>query len=124
MMHVSKDVLDGDRIDPHKIDLVGRMGRSFYVRASGDAVMSLYQDIKADPIGYNSLPDIAKNSLVLTGNDIGNLAAITEMPSDDEISKAKNNISAYGDDLEHHCANLIAADKADEALLLLLAADK
>jgi len=41
-MHVSSDILDNKgRVDPQKIDLVGRLGGEFYVRASGDAIFEL-----------------------------------------------------------------------------------
>jgi flavin reductase (DIM6/NTAB) family NADH-FMN oxidoreductase RutF len=41
-MHIDPGILDaGGRIDPHKIDLAGRMGGDFYVRASGDAVFQV-----------------------------------------------------------------------------------
>jgi len=121
VMHIDEHVIDGNRIDPHKMDLVGRMGRSYYVRASGDAVLSLYQSVKSKPIGYESLPDVAKQSRVLTGNDIGALAALEEMPSAELISDAEAKLPAYGDDLERHCANLIREDKAADALPLLIA---
>ena len=39
LIHIDKSVLDDNgNIDPHKIDLVGRMGGDYYCRASGDAV--------------------------------------------------------------------------------------
>jgi len=99
------------------------MGRSFYVRASGDAIMTLYQSVKSKPIGYDQLPSTAKNSKVLTGNDIGALAAIEEYPSEDAIAEAKKKAIAIGDDLEKHCANLIEVDNAQDALALLIAAE-
>jgi flavin reductase (DIM6/NTAB) family NADH-FMN oxidoreductase RutF len=41
-IHVNPEVLDEKgRIDPHKIDLVGRLGGEFYVRASGSALFKL-----------------------------------------------------------------------------------
>jgi flavin reductase (DIM6/NTAB) family NADH-FMN oxidoreductase RutF len=41
-MHINEDVLDADgKIDPHKIDLVARMGGDYYCRASGDAVFEV-----------------------------------------------------------------------------------
>ena len=41
-IHVSADVLDGQgRIDPDKIDLVGRLGGDNYVRASGSAIFRI-----------------------------------------------------------------------------------
>ena len=41
-MHVNPEILnEKGRIDPHKIDLVGRLGGDFYVRASGDALFEV-----------------------------------------------------------------------------------
>ena len=41
-IHVNPDVLDEKgRIDPRKIDLVGRLGGEYYVRASGPALFEL-----------------------------------------------------------------------------------
>jgi flavin reductase (DIM6/NTAB) family NADH-FMN oxidoreductase RutF len=41
-MHLSPEILnEKGRIDPHKIDLVGRLGGNFYVRASGDALFEI-----------------------------------------------------------------------------------
>jgi len=121
VMHIDEHVIDDNRINPHKIDLVGRMGRSFYVRASGDAVLSLYQSVKSQPIGYNALPGVAKNSRILSGNDIGELAALDKMPTPEMIEEAENKLEGYGNDLERHCANLIEQGKANDALPLLMA---
>lgn len=121
VMHIDENVIDNNRIDPHKIDLVGRMGRSFYVRASGDAILTLYQAVNSKPIGYESLPEIAKKSRVLTGNDLGALAALEDLPTEEMIQEAEDKLDGYGDDLEKHCANLIQQDKAIIALALLIA---
>jgi len=41
-MHVDQSILDEKgRIDPCKIDLVGRLGRDYYVRASGPALFEV-----------------------------------------------------------------------------------
>lgn len=124
MMHIDEDVLDGDRIDPHKIDLVGRMGRSYYVRASGDAVLTLYQDVKGNPIGYHALPENARSSNILTGNDLGSLAALEAMPSTAEIEAAKALMEEYGDDWEINCIQLIRDDRAADALALFILASR
>ncbi|MDF1694640.1 MAG: flavin reductase family protein [Saprospiraceae bacterium] len=121
IMHIDEHVIDDNRINPNKIDLVGRMGRSYYVRASGDAVVTLYQSVKSKPIGYEVLPEIIKKSRILTGNDIGELAALEEMPSTTSIEEAESKLAAYGTDLERHCANLIEQGKASDALTLLIA---
>ena len=41
-MHVNPEILDEKgRIDPHKIDLVGRLGGDYYVRASGSTLFQI-----------------------------------------------------------------------------------
>ena len=124
IMHIDEDVIDDNRINPHKIDLVGRMGRSYYVRASGDAVITMYQNVGANPIGYNALPEIAKKSNLLSGNDIGELAALESLPTDEEIQSAKDAIMEFSDDVEINCINLIREGKANEALALLMVANE
>lgn len=81
MIAVDESVLNGDRLDPHKLDLMGRMGRNYYVRASGDAVMEIYQSVTDIPIGYDGLPPSIKESTVLTGNEIATLASLTDRKS-------------------------------------------
>jgi len=124
IMHIDEDIIEDNRIDPNKIDLVGRMGRSFYVRASGDAIISMYQNVGADPIGYNALPAIAKKSNLLSGNDIGELAALDALPTEAEIEIAKDAIKDFTEDVEINCINLIREGKANEALALLMVANE
>lgn len=123
MMHIDEDVIDENRIDPHKIDLVGRMGRSFYVRASGDAVISLYQSVKSEPIGYDKLPQVAKSSKVLSGNDLGEMAALESLPTEEELAKAKTKLAKL-DDVEIKCIDLIQKGKVRKALALLTVAEQ
>lgn len=89
-VHVRENILDEkDRINPHKIDLMGRMGRAFYTRASGEAIHRIYQPVKPLPIGYAQLPESVRHSTVLTGNDLGRLAAILEAPTDPSLQKLR-----------------------------------
>jgi len=89
-MHVSHDVLtDRNRIDPDKMDLMGRMGRAYYVRCSGDAIHTIVQEYNPVSIGYDHLPDHIKNSPVLTGNDLGKLAGQVAFPTLEEIADAR-----------------------------------
>ena len=82
MMHVAEFVLDENgKIDPHKIDLMGRMGRAFYVRASGDAVMPIFQAVPEIVIGYDALPEKVRNSNILSGNNLGQLAGLKTWPT-------------------------------------------
>jgi len=85
LMHISEDVLnDSGRIDPHKIDLMGRMGRFYYVRASGDAVEEIVQNVSTIGIGFDGLPAGIRHSDILTGNNLGQLAGLPALPAPDE----------------------------------------
>ncbi len=88
-MHVAKKVPgERNRIDPHKMDLMGRMGRAYYVRCSGQAIHTIVQEFLPVTIGYDNLPDHIKNSPILTGNDLGKLAGLVSLPTSEEISSA------------------------------------
>lgn len=79
-MHIAEEVIDNGRINPHKMDLMGRMGRAYYVRASGEAVHTIVQSVTDLAIGYEQLPEHIRNSTILTGNNLGQLAGITAIP--------------------------------------------
>ncbi len=92
MMHIKETILNANgRIDPDKIDLVGRMGADTYVRASGAALFEVEKPNKNKGIGIDALPDSIRNSPVLTGNNLGQLANIEKIPAHEEIEKVYNN---------------------------------
>lgn len=85
LMHIAEEVLnDKGRIDPHKIDLVARMGRFYYARASGEAIFEVAQEVTAIGIGFDGLPAGIRHSNILTGNNLGQLAALLALPSEAE----------------------------------------
>jgi len=86
LMHISESVLtESSRIDPHKIDLMGRMGRFYYARAGGDAVMEIVQKVTDIGVGFDALPESLRHSSVLTGNELAQIAALTALPDPAEI---------------------------------------
>lgn len=92
LMHINDDVLDAQgRIDPHKIDLVARMGGPLYCRASGDAIFEINQPYDKFGIGFDALPGKIKTSKVLTGNDLAELASAEKLPSNEEVDSFRNN---------------------------------
>jgi flavin reductase (DIM6/NTAB) family NADH-FMN oxidoreductase RutF len=100
-MHIKDEVIDENgRIDPHKIDLMGRLGRAFYVRASGDAIKTIVQPVTELTIGYSALPASIKNSKILSGNNIGQLAGLTEAPEKEEVMSLRENDYAVKEVLE------------------------
>ena len=85
-LHIAKEVVDDrNRIDPHRIDLMGRMGRAYYVRASGSAIHTIVQSVLEIGVGYDQLPEHIRSSSVLTGNNLGQLAGIPELPTKDAV---------------------------------------
>lgn len=85
LMHIAEEILnDKGRIDPHKIDLMGRMGRFYYVRASGDAVQEIVQEVTSIGLGFDGLPPGIRYSPILTGNNLGQLAGLPALPAPDE----------------------------------------
>jgi flavin reductase (DIM6/NTAB) family NADH-FMN oxidoreductase RutF len=80
-MHINDDVLnEAGIIDPHKIDLVARMGGDYYCRASGSAVFTVPKPNTQLGIGIDSLPERIRRSPVLTGNNLGLLGNSASMP--------------------------------------------
>lgn len=91
LMHIDERVLsETGRIDPHKIDLVARMGRFYYARASGPAIFEIAQTVTAIGVGFDVLPEGLRHSAVLTGNDLGHIAALTALPSREEVLAIAN----------------------------------
>lgn len=80
-MHIDDAVLDEKgMIDPHKIDLVARMGGDYYCRASGDSVFTVPKPNLELGIGIDKLPESIRTSRILTGNDLGILGNCTAIP--------------------------------------------
>lgn len=86
-LHIDEGVLDGERINPHKLDLVGRLGRAHYVRASGSNVFDVYQSVLQPALGFDQLPSHLRESTVLTGNELAQIAGLYEMPKEELIQE-------------------------------------
>ena len=83
-MHLNDEVLnEHGQIDPHKIDLVARMGGDYYCRASGDAVFQVPKPNLQLGMGFDRLPARIKNSRILSGNHLGQLANCDQIPLPD-----------------------------------------
>lgn len=90
LMHIDDAILDEDgRIDQTKIDLVGRMGGNFYVRAHGDALFEVAKPLQTMGIGVDQIPEDIRNSTILTGNDLGKLGNVETLPDETEVNDFK-----------------------------------
>ena len=90
-IHINEDYLNenGD-LDTQKLDLVARMGGSWFCRANGDALFEIPKPIFNKGIGVDQLPSHVLESSVLTGNHLGRLGNMEAIPSDSEIAAQKS----------------------------------
>ena len=123
-IHLREEVVDEKgRINPHKMDLMGRLGRAYYVRASGDAIHTIVQPVTQMVIGYQALPEHLRNSTILSANNLGQLAGLYQIPSAEacrkllktdnrlqEILQSENKIEA----LHHYIREVLENDKERE----------
>lgn len=133
LIHINEEILDANsRIDPHKIDLVARMGADYYCRASGSAVFEVPKPNTRLGIGVDTLPLSIRNSRILTGNNLGMLANIHELPVINpsfEDEQLKNIIQYYSitpdemeKELHRYAQQLLERGKVSEAWQVLLTA--
>lgn len=90
LMHISESVLNEKKfVDQNKLDLVGRLGANWYIRASGSALFEVQKPVGIG-IGVDALPERIRNSTILTGNNLGQLGNVEILPSKEEIFAFKN----------------------------------
>lgn len=86
LAHFSEDILnEKGLIDQTKTDWVARLGGDWYCRASGKALFEVPKPSIHKGIGVDALPDFIKSDKSFSGNDLGRLGNIEEMPSDEDI---------------------------------------
>ena len=101
-LHIDDAVLDeNEAIDQKKLDLVARAGGSYYSRAK-DGFFEIPKPIATLGIGVDSFPDHVKNSMILTGNDLGMLGNIETLPP-------KNHVNAFVKEVGERYPNIKSA---------------
>ncbi|MEM9361292.1 MAG: flavin reductase family protein [Bacteroidota bacterium] len=88
-IHLNADYLTDEKLDTQKLDLVGRMGGSWYVKASGNALFEIPKPIQTKGIGVDALPKEIRESQVLTGNNLGRLGNLEALPSEADINSVQ-----------------------------------
>ena len=89
-IHVKESLLDqNEMIDQHKIDLVSRMGGNWYCRADKNSMFEIQKPITTCGIGFDALPKDIRNSSILSGNDLGQLAGIEQLPNETDVNEYK-----------------------------------
>lgn len=128
-MHIDKNILtDAGAIDPLKIDQVSRMGANWYSRAK-EGLFEVPKPIAKTGIGVDQIPENIRLSDILTGNDLGMLGNVEQLPTQAQIdtfiaSDAHiKELVKTGDELVIHkkAQELLAQKNVNNAWKILLA---
>jgi hypothetical protein len=136
-MHIDDSLLDdpptgaqGKKIDQRKIHHIARLGGDWYCKVDQSNLFHVQKPNTELGIGVDALPGSIRNSKILTGNNLAQLANVNEMPVIEpsfEDAHLKNIIQYYSvnpDEMEKelhaYAKNLLDEGKVREAWQVLL----
>ncbi len=131
-MHIDDAILnaEGTMIDQTKLALVARLGGDWYCKVDAHNLFKVAKPNTALGIGIDAIPDSIKQSRILTGNHLGQLGNVHELPLIDPAfhdDRLKNIIQYFSinpnemeQELHQYAAELLQQDKVYEAWQILL----
>ena len=132
-IHINEEVLNEQgKIDPIAIDLVGRCGGDFYSRCNAQSMFEVPKPIRNKGIGVDQIPEDIRYSKILSGNDLGMLGNVEELPNETDVNEYKlielselfieleDQQSALEEALHHKAKELLNEGKVEEAWKALL----
>jgi len=131
-MHIDDSLLDENKkIDQRKINHVARLGGDWYCVVNEQNLFQVEKPNTQIGIGVDALPETIRKSRLLTGNELGQLANVHEIPAidpafeDDHLKQIILYYSLNPDEMEKelhtYAKKLLAAGKVKEAWQILLA---
>ena len=131
-LHIDDSLLDEElKMDQRKIHHVARLGDDWYCKVDESNLFRVAKPNKELGIGVDALPEGIRNSKILTGNNLGQLANVQEMPMIDpsfDDSLLEEIIQYYSIDPEEmekeihfYAKKLLDDGKVSEAWQVLLA---
>ena len=132
VMHIDESILNTEgKIDQTKMHHVARLGGDWYCKVDENNLFKVEKPNTQLGIGVDALPPSIKNSNILNGNNLGQLANVTEIPFVDAAfndDKLKNIIQYYSinpdemeKELHRYAKELLDGGKVNEAWQVLLA---
>lgn len=132
LMHIDDSLIDENKkMDQRKIHHVARLGGDWYSKVDENNLFIVPKPNTELGIGVDTLPESIRNSTILTGNNLGQLANVHEMPLVDpsfDDSNLKQIIQYYSinpdemeKELHHYAKKLLEEGKLREAWQVLLA---
>jgi flavin reductase (DIM6/NTAB) family NADH-FMN oxidoreductase RutF len=133
-LHLADELLDSDKkIDQRKLELVARLGGDWYCKVTPEALFQVAKPNTQLGIGIDALPESIRHSTILTGNQLGQLANVHELPvvdatfDDDHLKNIVHYFSINPADMEaelhRYAAQLLNAGKVAAAWQVLLVAE-
>jgi hypothetical protein len=130
-MHIADSILDeNNMIDQTKLPLVARLGGDWYCRVDKSNLFKVAKPNTQLGIGVDALPAAIRTSKYLTGNHLGQLGNVHEMPVIDPAftdDKLKNIIQYYAinptdmeKELHVYAASLLDEGRVQDAWQVLL----
>lgn len=131
LIHIDDSLLDTDKkIDQRKINHVARLGDDWYSVVDEHNLFHIPKPNRDLGIGVDSLPGNIRNSKILSGNNLGQLANVNMLPDIDpsfDDARLKEIIQYYGIDpdemekeLHLYAKELLENKKIKEAWQVLL----
>lgn len=128
-IHIDPAIIDDQgAIDPMKMDQVARMGGNWYSRAN-QGLFEVPKPVAQTGIGVDKIPNAIRLSSVLTGNDLGMLGNVEQLPSKNAIKEFVNenvqlqSLLSTADTLQIHkkAQEFLRTKNVDNAWKVLLA---
>jgi len=131
-MHIDESILDADnKIDQTKMHHVARLGGDWYAKIDETNLFKVAKPNMQLGVGIDALPESIRKSAILTGNNLGQLANVHEMPfvdpsfHDDKLKNIIQYFSINPDDMDkelhRYAKELLDAGKVSDAWQVLLA---
>ena len=116
-IHIDEKVFDHDnKIDPLKLDIVSRLGLSWYGRTSVDSIFKIAKPMSSFGIGFDNLPNEIIESKVFTGHDLAMLASVDSIPD----KKNKESLTLKTEEKHILAKKILKQGKIKEAWEILI----
>ena len=116
-IHIDENVFDHDnKIDPLKLDIVSRLGLSWYGRTSVDSIFKIAKPMSSFGIGFDNLPNEIIESKVFTGHDLAMLASVDSIPA----KKNKESLTLKTEEKHILAKKILKQGKIKEAWEILI----
>ncbi len=130
-LHIDDSLLDEQhKMDQRKIHHVARLGGDWYCKVDETNLFHVQKPNTEPGIGADALPAAIRNSTILTGNNLGQLANVNEMPLIDpafDDARLKDIIQYFSinpdemeKELHRYAKKLLDEGKVSEAWQVLL----